>query len=333
MHPPKARLITASNSTLAELLFYLFILSTSLPRSNAFAPPTKLLPAQTSLPASPVRIGLSELHAAELLSEIGVSPSNTVLLAMSDEDKSLLATALGYLIGAGSLLLYTPIAVRVVRQRSANGLALSTWWLKLGSYLCSDVFYITKGYPISTYVETLTITVEAGVVLFLVAYFQQSLFNVRFIGLASIFALLTAYGLTIAPPEVVAFGQVSSVALNSGALLPQFWLNMRNQTKGDYSPSTALLASAGCAIRIYTTIALTDSDPILLGTFAAAFLLNSALLCQILYYGVFVEGLSPVAVFMADVKSVERTRSMGDNMDMEDEGEIEMFRDEEAEQV
>ena len=51
-----------------------------------------------------------------------------------------------------------------------------------------------------------------------------------------------------------------------------------------------------------------------------------------LCYGVFVEGLGPVAVFMADVKSVERTRSMGD-MDMEDEGEIEMFRDEEAEQA
>lgn len=68
----------------------------------------------------------------------------------------------------------------------------------------------------------------------------------------------------------------------------------------------------------------------IIGNFAAAFLLNSALLCQILYYGVFVEGLSPVTVFMADVKSVERTRSRSD---MEDGGEIEMFRDEEADQV
>ena len=272
--------------------------------------------------------GILEAEALGSLSDFGLVENNSILLAMSDEDKSLLATALGYLIGAGSLLLYTPIAVRVVRQKSANGLALSTWWLKLGSYLCSDIFYITKAYPISTYIETLTITVEAGVVLFLVAYLQQSLFNVRFIGLASIFALLTAYGLTIAPPEVVAFGQISSVALNSGALVPQFLLNMRNQTKGDYSPVTAGLASAGCAIRIFTTIALTDSDPILLGTFAAAFLLNSALLCQIIYYGVFVEGLSPIAVLMADVKSVERTRSRSD---MEDAGEIEMFRDEEVE--
>ena len=325
---PKGRLISTSNSNLAQLLLYLFVLSISLPLSNAFAPPTILL--QLSLSSNRFGVGISELQAAELLPDFGVAPSNNILVAMSDEDTSLLATALGYLIGAGSLLLYTPIAVRVVRQKAANGLALSTWWLKLGSYLCSDIFYITKGYPISTYVETLTITVEAGVVLLLVAYFQQSLFIVRFVGLASMFALLTAYGLTIAPPEVVAFGQASSVALNSGALVPQFLLNMRNQTKGDYSPVTAGLASAGCAIRIYTTIALTDSDPILLGTFAAAFLLNSALLCQILYYGVFVEGLSPVTVFMADVKSVERTRSRSD---MEDGGEIEMFRDEEADQV
>ena len=56
-----------------------------------------------------------------------------------------------------------------------------------------------------------------------------------------------------------------------------------------------------------------------------AFLLNSALLSQILYYGVVVEGLSPLAVFMADVKSVDRARSLSDSS----AGEIEMFQDEE----
>jgi mannose-P-dolichol utilization defect protein 1 len=276
---------------------------------------------------------LSATTAAVLpdLADAAASGSHSLLLlaSMSDEDQtSLVATALGYLIGLGSLLLYTPIAVRVVRQRSADGLALSTWWLKLGSYLCSDVFYITKGYPLSTYVETLTVTIEAGVVLVLVAYFQRSLFRLRFAGLASGLALLSLYGLTAAPPEAVAFGQVASVALNSGALLPQFVLNARRRTKGDYSPVTAGLASTGCAIRMYTTIALADSDPILLGTFSAAFLLNSALLGQILYYGMVVEGLSPIAVFMADVKSVERTRSRSDAEDAG--GEIELFQDEEV---
>ena len=333
-----------SSISSTSIFLLLTVLGLLFRPTDAFAPTS----AVTRLPSLPTNVhaGISELKAAELIPDLLTLPTNvhasisglksadlipaayatnSFVLAMSDEDKSLLATSLGYLIGLGSLLLYTPIAVRVVRQKSANGLALSTWWLKLGSYLCSDIFYITKNYPISTYIETLTITVEAGVVLFLVAYFQQSLFNVRFIGLASMFALLSVYGLMAAPPEVVALGQLSSVALNSGALLPQFMLNKRNQTKGDYSPVTAALASVGTAIRIYTTIALNDSDPVLLGTFTVAFLLNSALLSQILYYGVVVEGLSPLAVFMADVKSVDRARSLSDSS----AGEIEMFQDEE----
>ena len=60
------------------------------------------------------------------------------------------ATALGYLVGAGSLALYTPIVWRVSRQGDASGLTLSTWWLKLASYSCSDVYSIAQGYPIST---------------------------------------------------------------------------------------------------------------------------------------------------------------------------------------
>ena len=87
-----------------------------------------------------------------------------------DEPSSslLLANALGYLLGLGSCLLYTPIAVRVVRQGHADGLTLSTWWLKLCSYTCSDVYYIAKQYPISTYIETLIITAQAAIILLLV---------------------------------------------------------------------------------------------------------------------------------------------------------------------
>ena len=254
---------------------------------------------------------------------------------MSDDDKSIIAIALGYLIGLGSLLLYTPIAFRVYRQKSADGLTLSTWWLKLASYLSSDIFYITKSYDISTYIETITITVEAAVVLILVAYYQQRLFSAQFAGLASAFALVTVFGLLVAPPEVVAFGQLSSVVLNSGALVPQFWLNYSEKTKGDYSPVTASLASVGCAIRIWTTVTLNDSDPVLLTTFTAAFLLNSALLAQIMYYGVFVEGLSPVAVLIADVKSSERAKEELSDIDGEEESDIELdtFVDEEKELV
>ena len=66
------------------------------------------------------------------LSSLTPQDDTSILLSSNDDTvlKSL-AEALGYLIGAASVLLYTPIAVRIVRTKSANGLAVSTWWLKL----------------------------------------------------------------------------------------------------------------------------------------------------------------------------------------------------------
>ena len=85
------------------------------------------------------------------------------------------ATVLGYVVATGSLLLYTPIALRIVRTGSADGLTLSTWWLKLGSYTCSDLYCYSNGYPVSAYAETLVITLEAACILGLVAAYQDRL--------------------------------------------------------------------------------------------------------------------------------------------------------------
>ena len=66
-----------------------------------------------------------------LLSSVDGTESTTAL--------ETLAVGLGYLLGAASILLYTPIAVRILRTKSADGLTVSTWWLKLTSYTCTDV--------------------------------------------------------------------------------------------------------------------------------------------------------------------------------------------------
>ena len=46
---------------------------------------------------------------------------------------------------------------------------------RLLSYTCSDAYSFRNGYPLSTYIETLIITVEACGVLLLVAHFQRRL--------------------------------------------------------------------------------------------------------------------------------------------------------------
>uniref|UniRef100_A0A7S2EU39 Mannose-P-dolichol utilization defect 1 protein homolog n=1 Tax=Trieres chinensis TaxID=1514140 RepID=A0A7S2EU39_TRICV len=227
----------------------------------------------------------------------------SVTRSLSVTDANSLAVNLGYLVAAGSLLLYTPIAVRVARQGSANGLTISTWWLKLSSYTCSDVYAFSKGYPLSTYAETLVITAESAVILLLVASVQKR-FDAQFAALASVYALILCWAIFgPAPPEVVALGQASSAVLNTGAIIPQLMLNAERRSPGDYSPVTAGLAALGCAIRLFTTVQLADSDPVLLGTFGVALLVNGTLLTQILYYGMAVRGQSLGSLLLADVRS------------------------------
>jgi mannose-P-dolichol utilization defect protein 1 len=231
--------------------------------------------------------------------------SSLTMSFMSLPDSTVIAQYLGYFIGTFSLLLYTPIAVRLARQRTAEGLVVSTWWLKLSSYMASDIYAFKHGYPISTYVETLIITFEAAVVLGLVVYFQRRA-DEKCLSLVAAFVTTSLYLLYAAPPQIVALGQGASAILNTGALIPQFLLNNKRQKAGDYSPVTAGLAATGCLVRVFTTIQLADSDALLLASFSLAFVLNSALFGQIVYLGTQVEGRSLHDVLTADVGTVVR---------------------------
>jgi len=105
------------------------------------------------------------------------------------------------------------------------------------------------------------------------------------------------------PDDWISYAQLLATILNTSALLPQLKQNYDRQSSGDYSPITASLASAGCGIRIFTTVQLANGDPLILLNYGVALLLNMSVLLQIVYFGVVKEGKSLVQVFLADVKS------------------------------
>lgn len=235
-------------------------------------------------------------------------PDATSILLSSNNDEIVLkslAEVLGYIIGAASVLLYTPIAVRIIRTKSANGLAVSTWWLKLTSFTCTDIYNIRNGFPIAAYSESIIITLEAIIVLGLVTYYQHRLNATAFI-LLGCYIILTIYALYGATDEWINIGQVTSIILSTSALLPQLKQNADRQTSGDYSPITASLATVGCILRIFTTIQLADSDTLILLNYGVALLLNLSVLTQIVYFGTQKEGKTLTDLFLADVKSAEK---------------------------
>lgn len=249
--------------------------------------------------SSPRGRQLTELQNSFLLT--GAPPADGLATSIAE--------ALGYLIAFGSVLLYTPIAVRILRQKSADGLTVSTWWLKLTSYTCSGVYNIKLGYPISSFAETLVIAVEAAIVLALVTFYQRR-FDLATLAITCVYLSVAVWALASPPDwpygptsEQIALGQGASATLNTIALLPQLQQNFRRKTAGDYSAITASLASVGCAARLFTTVQLAGGDPLLLWSFGTALVLNASLLGQILWFGTQEEGRSVSSLFLADVKN------------------------------
>ena len=133
-----------------------------LPSSSPRAALRAIVPSASA----PLLMATDAALSSSAASGFGDTPLSIILTL----DIDTVAQLLGYLVAAGSLLLYTPIIVRVVRQQdAADGLALSTWWLKLSAYTATCLYCSSRGFPISTFAETGVITAEAAILLILVA--------------------------------------------------------------------------------------------------------------------------------------------------------------------
>lgn len=219
-------------------------------------------------------------------------------LAISMVSQADVATAVGYALGAGSTCLYSPMIVRCLSRRSADGLSAETWLFKLTAYFTSDLYCFSRHYPLSQYAESLTLAVQALVMLSIVCRFQQRASPL----LAALAVLLGGAALLAAPSveDAVLPGlQTVAAVLGAGAVLPQIILNFRQSGSGEFSVITATLLTTGNLLRGWTTTKLAGGDPVLLLGACLGFFVNGALLSQVLYYAT-KEGMSLRALYLSD---------------------------------
>ena len=206
------------------------------------------------------------LTERSLLRHSNRSPKTATLsLAANMLEPSSIASGIGYVIGAGSVFLYTPMIYRVVRRGSADGLSPSTWLMKFFCYSFNSAYNIYHEYPLSSYSEIIALWLQAALMLFLVCWFQRQWWPL--LAAATIPAAATLAGVDGIAPWLSA-GQAAASAVGSGAVIPQIVLNARRGGSGEFSAVTASLLTAGNALRAWTTITVTH-DPILLAGFGA----------------------------------------------------------------
>ena len=94
---------------------------------------------------------------------------------------------------------------------------------------------------------------------------------------------MVAYLVVAAPMQLVKSVQAASIAIMTVSLLPQVARNFKEKSTGGWSPLSAFFATLGNAIRIFTTLSLTQDNLILAGFFVGT-ALNGLLLASTLAF-------------------------------------------------
>jgi mannose-P-dolichol utilization defect protein 1 len=208
------------------------------------------------------------------------------------------ATVVGYAIGAGSTCLYTPMIWRCLQRRSAAGLSAETWLIKLCAYTSNDLYNYSRHYPLSQYLESITLALQALCMLAIVCSFQRRAAP----ALAAVLVLVGGIALLQTPvgqEQGIAAMQTVAAIAGAGAVLPQIVLNLRRSSSGEFSPITASLLMCGNLVRAWTTVQLADGDVILLLGCGLGFVVNGTLFAQILYFASR-DGVSLARLFSSD---------------------------------
>jgi len=189
------------------------------------------------------------------------------------------ATIFGYVIGSAALALYVPIIIDLLQKKHSGGIAKLTWVSSLLSFSLALIYPIKRKFALSTYVELLALEVQSFIVLALVCFYDNLIFEFL-VGSGALMLIMISMLLNDISPSVLSIIQVTRLALDGYSLLPQIVENFRAKSFR-YHQTTALMSVVGNGMRIFTTIKLVK-DPLVLAGYIVGFLSNIILLAQ--YY-------------------------------------------------
>jgi len=255
-----------------RLILSLLALALVLSSAGAYATTKRLRPQQQR--ATSVLVGNRR------------APSSTVLAsaaaAAAPAATAMTAKVFGYVLGAGSMLVYTPILLSLLKKKNSEGFSVATWVYNLLGMSIALVYPFKMAYPLSTYIELLILTVQSVGILGLVCTYQNLL--KEYVAGMSVFSLLVA-GVVWGPainPKVLQALQLAAILICNYANIPQIMITFKSKS-ASWSPITAAMSMAGNAIRIFTTLQLTQDLLVLSGNLLG-FITNAILLGQVIAY-------------------------------------------------
>lgn len=154
-----------------------------------------------------------------------VAAASTAVSSSSSTIADLIAKGLGYVMGLGAVAVYLPIVIKLLKSKTSEGLSLQTWIFNLLGLSLSVYYPFKKGFPISTYIELVTVAVQSFLILFLVCFYRD-LTSQYLLGIAGFAVVATALSVATVPAPVLNAIQLVSILLCNYANVPQILLTV-----------------------------------------------------------------------------------------------------------
>jgi mannose-P-dolichol utilization defect protein 1 len=206
-------------------------------------------------------------------------------LNLGDMDciKYAISKGLGFGIVLGGSIVKIPQILTIVRNKSAQGLSLTSYILETLSYAITLSYNLRQNNPFSTFGEIMFISIQNVIITLLILYFgrQFGMMGVSVIGLALLIHCLNSEALV--PSVLLSSLYAATIPLSLASKIPQIYTNFKNKSTGQLSVFTIINYFAGSAARVFTTMTELDDPLMLFGSLLAAGL-NGVLVLQLFAY-------------------------------------------------
>ncbi|XP_037826473.1 mannose-P-dolichol utilization defect 1 protein homolog [Lucilia sericata] len=196
--------------------------------------------------------------------------------------KALLSKSLGLAIIAGSLLVKVPQVLKILKNKSGEGINLISVLLDLTAITFHMAYSYVNGFPFSSWGDNTFLAAQTAAIAALVMFFSGSKAkSLAFILFYTSFVYVLCSGIT--PFKVLVTVQSCNIPILLVGKLSQAWTNYKNGSTGQLSAATVFLLFAGSLARIFTSIQETG-DKMMIITFCASSFANGVIVSQMLYY-------------------------------------------------
>ncbi|GAB0094427.1 Mannose-P-dolichol utilization defect 1 protein homolog [Sergentomyia squamirostris] len=196
--------------------------------------------------------------------------------------RALLSKCLGLGIIAGSVLVKVPQIVKILQNRSAEGISLASVLVEICAITAHISYSFVNGFPFSAWGDGTFLAVQTATIAALVFYFsgapgKAGAFLVVYSGV--LYVLMG--GLT--PLNVLWSMQACNVPVILMGKMIQAFTNYKNKSTGQLSAATCFMLFFGSMARIFTSYQETK-DPMMILTYCVATLANGIIVFQLMYY-------------------------------------------------